>query len=100
MITDLKLNSTTLAAYLSGQGSEGARIHGRVTAVTEQIADQARRLAPEGEGYKTIVFDDTTTPGRSGAFPRRRLAVMLTHPDPQARQGAHAILLGCMDAAR
>jgi hypothetical protein len=75
-------------------------VHAHTAAAVERIAEQARTLAPEGSGYRTIVFDDTETPGGSGALPRKRLAVMLTHPEAQAREGAHAILLTCLDAAR
>lgn len=98
--TGLKLNSATLARYLSDQGTEGGKIHARVSAATSAIAAAAERAAPTAEGYKTIIFDDTTTPGRAGAFRRRRLAILLTHPDPQARRDAPAILLSAMDAAR
>ncbi|MGE3795109.1 MAG: hypothetical protein AB7I38_14440 [Dehalococcoidia bacterium] len=98
--TRLTLNSANLARLLSDQGPEGGKVHARVRRAAEQIADQAQSQAPPGEGYRTIVFDDTTTPGRAGAFTRRRLAVMLTHPDPQARGAAHTILLAAMDAAR
>lgn len=98
--TELRLNSANLARLLTGASPEGQRVHARVAASVERVAEQARTLAPEGSGYRTIVFDDTETPGGSGALPRKRLAVMLTHPDTQARDHAHSILLACLDAAR
>lgn len=98
--TGLKLNSGNLGRLLSDQGSEGGKVHARVMRATERIAADVEAHAPTGEGYTTVVFDDTTTPGGSGAFRRRRMAVLLTHPDPEARRDAPAILLRAMDAAR